>query len=155
NEVLRTDPVPNRDDIGLITYHTTLHSGTSDKITIEVSDQAESMLIEVQGPSNGLFHCLSFVSPDKTDLVESGLFVTRDAREVPGLVDWLFPNNDEVPGIAPGKYSLQITGQDKNGGLIDGDLAIRVYLRPLVADVANIPIDFVFVDGALDDGADP
>jgi hypothetical protein len=148
----RSDYIPNRDDIAFTTYHVPMHSGFSDKLTIRVADPgADGMLIEVSGPGGGIFRLTSFLTPDGSELVEDGTFITRDAREYPGLVDWLYPNMPQRTADS-GDYKVTIAGQDRSGGTIDGDLMVRVYLTSVPdvdTPVGNIALDFLVLDGAL------
>ena len=47
-------------------------------------------------------------TPSGRDVVESGGFVTRDAREVDGLVDWLYPNSPAL-ALESGRHVLRFT----------------------------------------------
>lgn len=142
------EAIPGRDDLDLTTLHVAVHGGLSDGFVITLPDDATGALIEVRG-SGGDYRLAQLVTPTGVDLVESGGIITRDAREAPGLVDWLFPN---TPAAAqPGDYHARITALDGAGNPIDDQLEVRLYIRSGAAATASLRVDFLVADGALAD----
>ena len=142
------EPIPGRDDLDLTTLHIAVHGGLSDAFVITLPDAATGALIEVRG-SSGDYRLSQLVTPAGVDLVESGGIVTRDAREAPGLVDWLFPN---APAAAQaGDYHARVTALDGAGNPIDDELEVRLYIRSGAAPTASIRVDFLVADGAIAD----
>src|SRR5688500_13742040 len=79
-------PIRGREDLELRTYHATIDNGLSNEVTIDVPEGIESMLLELRG-DRGLYYLTKFKTP-RGELIEGAKFMTRFAREIPGLVDW-------------------------------------------------------------------
>jgi hypothetical protein len=141
--------IPGRDDLALDTVHVHVHAGLSDEFVLTLPDGAGGALIEVRGNA-GEYRLAQLVTPSGNDLVESGGFVTRDARQAPGLVDWLFPNTPSIRAEA-GAYRVRITALDGAGAAIDDDLEVRLYVRSGEPSTAHLHVDFLVADGALAD----
>jgi hypothetical protein len=139
--------IPNREDLALLTKHAQIHGGFSDTINIDLPDGVEATLIEVRG-GTAQYKLGQFTTPSAVDLVESGLFVTRDSREVPGLVDWLFPNSS-AQVVETGRYQMRLSAVDGSGhGVNVDDVEIRLYAH-VRTDEARLHIDIMLLDGAL------
>jgi len=141
--------IPGRDDLALDTVHVHVHAGLSDEFVLRLPEGAGGALIEVRG-SGGEYRLAQLVTPSGNDLVESGGFVTRDARQAPGLVDWLFPNTPTL-SADPGAYRVRVTALDAGGAAIDDDLEVRLYVRSGEPTAARLHVDFLVADGALAD----
>jgi hypothetical protein len=139
----------NRADLSVLYLQGKIDNGVSSEISFEVPAGIESVLIEVRG-SLGRYYLTKFVTPAGRDLIEAGQFVTRGARELPGLVTWMYPN---APGVvpAPGTYRLLIRAEDGSGGHVDSeDLDIRMYLKQtLVETSCGLSLDFLVADDAI------
>ncbi len=138
-----------RDDLSVTTYQSRISNGLSDRIDFEVPYGVDSFLIEVRG-KRGLYYLAELVTPNGRDIVEAGTYTTRGAREVPGLVDWLFPN---TPGLQAdeGIYSLTVRGRDAGtGNNLNEDIKVLVYLPEKKPDLTcGIRVDFLVDDEAL------
>jgi hypothetical protein len=143
-----------RADLVVQEYQVHFSNGVSNDLVVSVPDGLSSMLIEVRG-SDGEFHVAQLMVPSDddsgpVDVTETASFVTRDAREVPGLVDWLYPNSPSRSMI-PGSYRLSITARDGGGALIsDGEAQVRFYQHQDVGETAGLQVEFIICDGALD-----
>lgn len=144
------EPVDGREDLGYGVFNTTIKNGLSELVDIDVPEGTESLLIEVKG-DDGLFFMTKFVDPNGRDMVESGNVVTRSAREVPGLVDWMFPNDPSI-GVIPGTYQLLIRGENPDGTAVGGeDVEIHVYTTSRKSpDTCGIHLDFLVDRNAVD-----
>ena len=148
--------VEGRDDLELLVQQVKVKDGHTDTIMIEVPENAASMLMEVRGQQGGFYYLDSFVAPNKDDLAESGEFVTRSAREVAGLVDFLYPNNGTE--LKAGTYEVVLRAQDRNFGagkpLAFDDLEIRTYITKKKTHAqCALHLDFL-VDASAIDAAD-
>lgn len=144
-------PVEGREDLELRIYKGKITNGLSDEIAIEIPEDTQSMLIEVRGDS-GLYYLTEFNTP-KGELIEGGLYTTRFAREVPGLVDWLYPNTPTLPAPESGEYSLVLRGENKSGDRITESVEIRVYTKAAQDfDTCGIHLDFLVDKAAIDAG---
>ncbi|MCW5803016.1 MAG: hypothetical protein KIT31_11575 [Deltaproteobacteria bacterium] len=138
--------IEGRDDLSLRVYHTRIVNGLSDEVVIEVpeevADNVKSVLIEVRG-SSGLYYMTKFVTPSG-DVVEGARYLTRFAREIPGLVDWLYPNTPTL-SIEAGTYKLLLRGEKPGGGrLANEEVEIRLYTKQKQSyDTCGLHLDFL------------
>jgi hypothetical protein len=124
-----SEGLEDRDDIDVQSYRVTVRHGLSDPVVLNLDDDGiGSMLIEVRGVNNGQYGLATFVDPSGEDLIESGKFQTRDARDVPGYVEWLYPNRPDIDFKA-GKYLLKISAFDGNRNNIDDDVTVQVVTK--------------------------
>lgn len=137
-----------RDDVTVASYQTHVHDGLSGEVAIDLPDDAGAALIELAG-ARGQFKLAELVTPAGDDVVESGGFMTRDAREADGLVDWLYPNSPAL-ALTPGRQRLRFTALDGAGVVGDEDVTVRLYTRAPATGGA-LSIDFFFAADALDD----
>jgi hypothetical protein len=139
-----------RDDLNVTTYRTTIQNGLSGRLQISIPYGVESFLIEVKG-NKGLYYLTEFVTPSGKDLIESAKYTTRGAREVPGLVDWLYPNSPNLVA-EEGIYTITIRGTDLAGNHLNNEeVEVRVYtpeVKP--AETCGIHLDFLVDDAAID-----
>lgn len=119
--------IPDRDDLSASRIGARIENGLSAAVRFTVPDDAVSMVIEVRG-ERGLYFVGKLVPPSGGDLVESGAIVTRDAREVPGTVDWMLPNNPDRM-LESGEYSLTLRGEDSSGGRLSENVSVLVYVK--------------------------
>jgi hypothetical protein len=138
--------LPGRDDVSVTEYRAHVASGLSDPVSIDLPAGTGSALIELEG-SRGQYRLAQLVTPGGNDLVESGGFVTRDAREVNGLVDWLYPNTPSLT-LTPGGHRLRFTALD-GAAPVDDDVTVRVYQHSRASDGASIKVDLLVADGAF------
>lgn len=139
----------NRADLQVLYLDGNINGGVSNNISFDVPPGVESLLIEVRG-GKGRYYLTKFVTPSGRDLIEASQFVTRGARELPGLVTWMYPNvPDERP--APGQYELLIRAEDGEGGHISSEyLDIRVYLeREGSSFGCGLNLDILVADDAI------
>jgi hypothetical protein len=139
-----------RDDLNLTTYQARIENGLSSPIEIEIPTGVESFLIEVRG-KKGKYFLSSFITPGGEDLIEAAKYVTRGAREIPGLVDWLYPN-DPSHRVEEGTYTILVRGTDAFTGNqnLTEDIDVLVYTpdsKP--AQTCGITLDFLVDDAAL------
>ncbi len=134
-----------RDDLTVTTYSATISGGLSNRIEFEIPFGVDSFLVEVRG-KNGRYFLADFIPPNGRDLISGGKYTSRGAIEIPGLVDWLYPN-DGTEGVEAGTYSLTVRVQD---GASDQDIKVSVY-TPLAkpSDTCGIRIDFLVDERAL------
>jgi len=143
--------VAGREDLTVLAYRAHVSGGLSEPIAIDVPAGVSAALIEVAG-ERGQFHLAELVTPSGRDLVESGGFVTRDAREVDGLVDWLYPNSPSL-AMESGRHLLRFTALGAGGGVIDDeDVTVRLYARTGDAAGGALKIDVLVADDALAGG---
>jgi hypothetical protein len=138
--------LPGRDDVSVVEYRAHVAAGLSDPVLIDLPSGTGSALIELSG-SRGQYRLAQLITPGGNDLVESGGFVTRDAREVSGLVDWLYPNTPALT-LTPGGHRLRFTALDGTVP-VDDDVAVRVYQHSRAGTGARIQVDLLFADGAV------
>jgi hypothetical protein len=138
-----------RDDLDLTVYSGRIENGLSSRINIEIPFGVDSFLIEVRG-SRGKYFLTEFVTPDGKELIEAAAYTTRGAREIPGLVDWLYPNE---PGqqVEEGTYQIIVRGTDAfNGNNITEDISVYVYTpKSKPAQTCGVQLDFLVDDAAL------
>jgi hypothetical protein len=120
------EPIEGREDLELRVYHTRIEGGLSDEVTIDVPDGLESLLLELRG-DRGLYYLTKFETPNG-ELIESAKYMTRFAREVPGLVDWLYPNTPSL-SLEAGQHTLMIRGETTTGDRVSEDVEIRLYTK--------------------------
>ena len=153
SSVVERVSVDGRADLELVVNNVKVKDGRTGKISISVPENAASMLIEVRGRSGGFYYIDSFVTPGLEDLAETGEFVTRSAREVAGLVDFLYPNNGSE--LAAGTYEIVLRAEDRkygSGNLLSADtLEVRTYIteRKKHAECA-LHLDFLVDASAID-----
>jgi hypothetical protein len=139
--------VDGRADLTVWSYPAHVHAGLSDPVAITVPDGVASVLIEIAG-AEGAFRLAQLETPSGRDVVESGGFVTRDAREVDGLVDWLYPNSPSLT-LEPGRHVLRFTAFDGSGRTVDDeDVAVRLYTRTGAGAGGSVKVDLFVADGA-------
>ena len=139
----------NRADLEVVYLDGSINGGVSNALEFNVPPGTESMLIEVRGGS-GRYYLTKFVTPARRDLIEASQFVTRGARELPGVVTWMYPNE---PGVRPdaGTYEILIRAEDGDGGHIDNEyLDVRVYFELQGASSAcGLHLDILVADDAI------
>ena len=138
-----------RDDLDLTIYHGRIENGLSQKINIEIPFGVDSFLIEVRG-NKGKYFLTEFVTPEGKELIEAARYTTRGAREVPGLVDWLYPNE---PGeqVKEGTYQIIIRGTNAfTGGNLSEPIKVYVYTtKAKPTPTCGVRLDFLVDDAAL------
>ena len=145
--------VPGREDLTVLSYRAHVRAGLSDPLTVELPDGVDAALIEVAG-DRGQFRLAQLQTPSGRDAVESGGFVTRDAREVDGLVDWLYPNSP-TQVLEGGRYLLRFTALGAGGRVVDDeDVTVRLYTRASAGAGGAIKLDVLVADDALGGGGD-
>ena len=150
-EMPTVSPVAGREDLTVMAYPAHVSGGLSEPVAIDVPAGVSAALIEVAG-ERGQFHLAELTTPSGRDLVESGGFVTRDAREVDGLVDWLYPNSPSL-AMESGRHVLRFTALAAGGGVIDDeDVTVRLYARTGEAAGGALKLDVLFADDAVDPG---
>ncbi len=141
-------PIPGREDLAQRIFHARIENGLSNEITIEAPEGLESVLIEVRG-DKGLYYLSKFKTPSG-DLIEGGQYTTRFAREVPGLVDWLYPNSPTLK-MEAGEYSILLRGETPDGGKLTEDVEIRLYAKKQTGiETCGIHLDFLVDENAID-----
>ncbi len=138
-----------RDDLEVTTYTSRITNGLSERLTFEVPPGVDSFLIEVRG-DKGLYYLAELITPSGRDVIEGAKFTTRGAREVPGLVDWLYPNSQEVVAEA-GTYTLTVRGLNAfTGNNLNENIKVLIY-TPLAKpdDTCGIHVDFLVDNDAL------
>jgi hypothetical protein len=138
-----------RDDLDLTIYSGRIENGLSNRISIEIPSGVESFLIEVRG-KRGKYFLTEFTTPEGKELIEAAMYTTRGAREIPGLVDWLYPN---APGqqVEEGTYQIIVRGTDAfNGSNITENIDVLVYTpKAKPAQTCGVQLDFLVDDAAL------
>jgi hypothetical protein len=140
--------VPGREDLTVMSYRSHVRAGLSDLLTVDLPDGIDAALIEVAG-DRGQFRLAQLQTPSGRDAVESGGFVTRDAREVDGLVDWLYPNSPQQV-LEGGRYTLRFTALGASGSVVDDeDVTVRLYTRASAGAGGAVKLDVLVADDAL------
>ena len=138
-----------RDDLNLTIYQGRIENGLSGRINVEIPAGVDSFLIEVRGNA-GKFFLAEFVTPDGRELIQDSDYTTRGAREIPGLVDWLYPN---APGhvVAEGTYQITVRGTNAfTGSSLTEDISVYVYTpQAKQPQTCGIRLDFLVDDNAL------
>jgi len=141
-------PIEGREDLAQRIFHTRISDGLSDEITIDAPEGLQSVLMEIRG-SNGLFYLSKFKTPSG-ELIEGGTYTTRFAREVPGLVDWLYPNTPTL-SMEPGEYKILLRGETPSGDKLNEDVEIRFYAKKQTGiETCGIHLDFLVDENAID-----
>ncbi len=136
-----------RGDLNVTTYSETISNGLSGRITFEILPGVDSFLIEVRG-DRGSYYLTEFITPAGRDLIESG-YTQRGSIEVPGLVDWLYPN-DGSTSIEPGEYSIIVRGTTGSTPLPREDIDVLIYTPQAKPDrTCAIQLDFLVDSEAL------
>jgi len=144
-EVLTVD---GRDDLAVHVFHARIENGLSNELVLNAPDGLQSVLMEVRG-DKGLYYLTKFETP-KGDLIEGAKYMTRFAREVPGLVDWLYPNTPTLE-MEGGEYRILLRGETPGGGRVDEDVEIRLYTKQKQDfDTCGIHLDFLIDKQAID-----
>jgi hypothetical protein len=144
----KIQPIPGRDDLAVAIFHSHISDGLSDEMVVTAPDGLESVLMEVRG-DKGLYYLAKFQTPSG-DLIEGGRYTTRFAREVPGLVDWLYPNTPTL-AMEPGEYRLLLRGETPDGGKLNEDVEVRFYTKKKQDfDTCGIHLDFLVDKQAID-----
>ncbi len=138
-----------RDDLSVTTYSSRIEGGLSERITFDIPYGVESFLIEVRG-DKGLYYLTELIAPNGRDVIEGAKYTTRGAREVPGLVDWLYPNSPDL-FAEEGQYTLTVRGINAfTGNNLSEDIKVLIYTpEEKPADTCGIRIDFLVDDAAL------
>jgi hypothetical protein len=145
--------VAGREDLTLMSYRAHVAGGLSDPVTVDLPAGIDAALIEIAGDS-GAFRLAQLETPSGRDVVESGGFVTRDAREIDGLVDWLYPNSPSLT-LESGRHVLRFTALGAGGRVVDDeDVTVRLYTRAGAGAGGAIKIDVLVAEDALDGGVD-
>jgi hypothetical protein len=145
--------VSGREDLTVFSYRAHVAGGLSDQLAVELGDDVTSALIEIEG-ARGQFRLAQLQTPLGRDVVESGGFVTRDAREVDGLVDWLYPNSPAMD-IEGGRHVLRFTALGAGGRVVeDEDVTVRLYTRTTDAAGGALKVDFLVADDAVEGTVD-
>jgi hypothetical protein len=135
-------PVSGRTDLSLATCYTEISDGLSGDVLFKVPQGTASILIEVRG-KEGVYYLSKLKPPSGTDLVESGAIVTREAREVPGLVDWMYPNNPDIE-IESGSYRLIVRGETAQGERLSEEAEVLIYAKQASSpDECGLHLDFL------------
>jgi len=146
-------PIDGRDDLVMQSFHTEIRNGLSNELRFEATDDLASMLVEVRG-DRGRYYLTKFVTPNGTqtgaDLIEGAQYTTRFAREVPGLVDWLYPNTPTL-SMEGGEHKLLLRGESPGGGPISEDVEVRIYAKKQQDfDTCGVHLDFLVDENAID-----
>jgi hypothetical protein len=138
-----------RDDLDLTVYQGRIENGLSSRIDIEIPSGVDSFLIEVRG-KRGKYYLTEFVTPEGKELIEAALYTTRGAREIPGVVDWLYPNE---PGlrVEEGTYQIIVRGTDAfSGANLTESIEVLVYTpKTKPAQTCGVQLDFLVDDAAI------
>ncbi len=141
-------PIAGREDLAQRIFHTRISNGLSEEITIDAPEGLQSVLMEIRG-DKGLYYLSKFETPSG-DLIEGGQYTTRFAREVPGLVDWLYPNTPTL-GMEAGEYKILLRGETTDGDKLDEDVEIRFYAKKDTGiDTCGIHLDFLVDENSID-----
>jgi hypothetical protein len=133
--------IPGREDLAQRIFHTRISNGLSDELVIQAPDGLQSVLMEIRG-KKGLYYLSKFETPNG-ELIEGGTYTTRFAREIPGLVDWLYPNTPTL-SMEPGEYRILLRGEEPNGDKLDEDVEVRFYAKKQTGiDTCGIHLDFL------------
>lgn len=147
-ETATVEVVAGRRDVTVLSYRAHVAGGLSDELGFELPDGVGAALVEIAGAS-GQFKLAELQTPSGVDVVESGGFMTRDAREVDGLVDWLYPNSPSLR-LSSGRHKLRFTALAGNGVVGDEDVTVRLYTRTGAPAAGSLKIDLFVADDALD-----
>ncbi len=140
--------VADRDDLTVVVKHAHITDGLSDELVVTAPEGLQSVLMEVRG-DKGLYYLTKFQTPSG-DLIEGARYMTRFAREVPGLVDWLYPNTPTL-AMEPGEYKILLRGETRDGGKVNEDIEIRFYTKAKTAiETCGIHLDFLVDKQAID-----
>jgi hypothetical protein len=141
---------PDRPDLELRTYKTAIVNGLSRELVFELSDGVQSVLIEVRG-ERGRFHLQDFVTPFGP-VTDGGTFRTSFAQDMPGLVNWLYPNSPRLQRPERGTYKLVIRGEAEGGKpLAAEDVEVRVYTKKQTEfETCTLRLDFLVDNVAID-----
>lgn len=138
-----------RDDLKVTIYKDRITNGLSGPIEIEIPFGVDSFLMEVRG-KKGKYFLTEFTTPSGQELIEDAVYTTRGAREIPGLVDWLYPNSPSLR-VEEGTYTLLVRGTDAfTGSNLNEDIEVRIYTpdsKP--AQTCGLHVDFLVDDAAL------
>jgi hypothetical protein len=141
-------PIEGREDLAQRIFHTRIVDGLSDELVIEAPDGLQSVLMEIRG-KKGLYYLSKFQTPSG-DLIEGGTYTTRFAREVPGLVDWLYPNSPNL-AMEPGEYKILLRGEETNGDKLNEDIEVRFYAKKQTGiETCGIHLDYLIDKNSID-----
>ena len=141
-------PIEGREDLSQRIINTRIVDGLSEEITINAPEGLQSVLMEVRG-GKGLYFLQKFKTPSG-ELIEGGTYTTRFAREVPGLVDWLYPNSPTL-SMESGEYKIRLLGETTDGDRLTEDVEIRLYAKKQTGiDTCGIHLDFLVDENAID-----
>ena len=140
--------VDGREDLAVRVFDAEIRNGLSNELVLEAPEGLQSVLMEVRG-DRGLYYLTKFKTP-MGDLIEGAQYTTRFAREVPGLVDWLYPNSPTLT-MEPGQYKILLRGETKEGSPLNEDVEVRLYAKKqLDFDTCGIHLDFLIDKNAID-----
>jgi hypothetical protein len=140
--------VPGREDMVVAIHHARIINGLSGELEFEAPEGIQSVLVEVRG-DKGLYHLDEFKTP-AGDLIEAGTYTTRGAREVPGLVDWLYPNTPRL-SLDAGTYKILLRAETPSGARPDEEVEIRFYAKKQTEfETCGIHMDFLVDENAID-----
>jgi hypothetical protein len=146
------EPVPGREDLAVQVMRAEIRNGLSNELVIDAPAGLQSVLMEVRG-DRGLYFLTKFETP-AGDLIEGAQYTTRFAREVPGLVDWLYPNSPAL-ALAPGEHRVLLRGETPDGNALSEDVEIRFYAKQQSGiDTCGLHVDFLVDHGALGGATD-
>lgn len=144
--------IPLRRDLGIQLHDASILEGRSETVLLHVPEGTASFLLEVKSEQGGFHFIDRFVTPRGVDLAGGGLLVTREAREVAGLVDFLYPNDDTLRP-APGTYEVSFRSFEDRAAstpMSEGTLEIRSYaVAEKPSETCGLRLDFLVDDDAL------
>jgi hypothetical protein len=153
--------VPGRDD--LIELGPNRAVSITDDVTVTVGDGVSGLLVQLSGAAGTAAYASFYLThwwvpvsgqqqPDDLKENTSNGFMTRDAREVPGHVDWLYPNSD-VETLVPGLYRMSVDGRVGALGtdrVTDGTFYARFFAHRSVDDApCTLSVEFIFAKGLI------
>ncbi|MGE0551426.1 MAG: M12 family metallo-peptidase [Kofleriaceae bacterium] len=143
-----SNPLEQREDLKLQVYTARIENGLSSEIVVNVPSGMQSMLMEVRG-SRGLYYLSKFKTPNG-ELIEGAQYTTRLAREVPGLVDWIYPNTPKLR-LDPGEYRLLIRGESPDTSRLESEnIELRVYFKKEQPfQTCTVQLDFLLDERTL------
>lgn len=142
-----------RDDLERHRFVVETRDGVTPVIDVDVGSDVASMLVEARGAA-GFYFVETFETPVGLELQQAGQLWTREAREVPGLADFLFPNDDTAAPV-PGRYRMSFAAfDDKTRDSAPVDEALEIEVITVHRDIdqpCGLRLDFLVDDDALGD----
>jgi hypothetical protein len=140
--------VEGRDDLAIQIFQAEIRNGLSNEMVLNAPEGLQSVLMEVRG-EKGLYYLTKFKTP-AGDLIEGAQYTTRFAREVPGLVDWLYPNSPTL-SMDAGEYKILLRGETTDGSPLSEDIEVRLYAKKQTElDTCGVHLDFLVDKNAID-----